>query len=540
MQWNRFYTWLVALGALVLIWAIGPWAVVALLATLAVPRVRRTVGATVRGWLRWKVAGATGAVVVVLVTLVVVIPDGWLPIPPGAGHLVTPSYVGQPAQVNPVRGVDLPQHPYLARNGANSMHNDAWASDAYTWAGPRGADPEVDTAWFGIEECATLAFDSHERLIALCGDINSANLHILDPDTMRKLDTVNLPKRPSKDGVKPWENLCGGAYFYLDEQDRAVVATSDRRILTFTTSDADGEPALAKVETVDLSATIGGGDCLIALLPDWDGLVWFESQGGLVGTVDGAGEVRAHDLGEELVNSFSVDETGGVYIVSDTAFYRFESGPGGTPTIAWRTTYDRGVQHKPGQLSQGSGTTPTVVDERLVAITDNADDRMNVVFHDRATGEVVCKAPVFDSGESATENSLVTVDGGVIVENNYGYTGPQRVMFGRAPVGGIARVDVEGDTCEVAWTSDVIAPTSVPKVSLATGLLYVYSKRPNLWGVNAWYFTGIDVHTGRHVFSVRTGIGTLFNNHYAAVTIAPDGTAWIATLAGMVRIRDTY
>jgi hypothetical protein len=84
----------------------------------------------------------------------------------------------------------------------------------------------------------------------------------------------------------------------------------------------------------------------------------------------------------------------------------------------------------------------------------------------------------------------------------------------------------------------VIAPTSVPKVSLATGLLYVYSKRPNWLGVNAWYFTGIDVRNGKTVFSVRTGLGTLFNNHYAAVTIAPDGSAFIATLAGMVRVRD--
>jgi len=37
---------------------------------------------------------------------------------------------------------------------------------------------------------------------------------------------------------------------------------------------------------------------------------------------------------------------------------------------------------------------------------------------------------------------------------------------------------------------------------------------------------------------VRTGIGTLFNNHYSAVTLAPDGSAYVATLAGLVRIRD--
>ena len=29
------------------------------------------------------------------------------------------------------------------------------------------------------------------------------------------------------------------------------------------------------------------------------------------------------------------------------------------------------------------------------------------------------------------------------------------------------------------------------------------------------------------------------NNHYAAVTLAPDGSAYVATLAGMVRVRDS-
>ena len=28
------------------------------------------------------------------------------------------------------------------------------------------------------------------------------------------------------------------------------------------------------------------------------------------------------------------------------------------------------------------------------------------------------------------------------------------------------------------------------------------------------------------------------NNHYSAVTLGPDGSAYIATLGGMVRVRD--
>ena len=91
----------------------------------------------------------------------------------------------------------------------------------------------------------------------------------------------------------------------------------------------------------------------------------------------------------------------------------------------------------------------------------------------------------------------------------------------------------------MTWTnSDVVAPTSVAKASLATGLVYAYTKRPTWWGVSAWYLTALDIRTGRHVFSVRTGTGTLMNNHYAAITLGPDGSAYIATLGGMVRVKD--
>ena len=75
-------------------------------------------------------------------------------------------------------------------------------------------------------------------------------------------------------------------------------------------------------------------------------------------------------------------------------------------------------------------------------------------------------------------------------------------------------------------------------IYLATGLLYAYTKRPSIWGVSAWYLSAIDVATGREQFSVRTGTGTLMNNHYAAITLGPDGAAYIATLGGMVRVKD--
>ena len=191
----------------------------------------------------------------------------------------------------------------------------------------------------------------------------------------------------------------------------------------------------------------------------------------------------------------------------------------------------------------GSGTTPTVLPSGLVAITDNAEPRMNVQFYNAGSGELVCETPVFSAAESASDNSLVAVgDASIVVENNYGYEGPLTTTLGRATTGGLARVDAVGSgderECQVAWTSDEIAPTSVAKVSLENGLVYAYTTRSSRWGVQAWYVTAIDAATGETAFSVRTGTGSMFNNHYAAVTLAPNGSLYIATLAGMVRLRD--
>ena len=55
------------------------------------------------------------------------------------------------------------------------------------------ATPRWTTSWFGLEECATLAFDSRDRLVALCGNRTGPVLHVLDPESMRPVETFDLP-----------------------------------------------------------------------------------------------------------------------------------------------------------------------------------------------------------------------------------------------------------------------------------------------------------------------------------------------------------
>jgi hypothetical protein len=178
----------------------------------------------------------------------------------------------------------------------------------------------------------------------------------------------------------------------------------------------------------------------------------------------------------------------------------------------------------------------------LVAITDNADP-IDVIAYRRSSGVAgsreVCRAPVFAKGASSTDQSLLTDGRSLLVENNYGYEGPQSVSGGQTTTAGLARVDVHRDSgrCTVAWTSDVVAPSVVPKLALGSGIVYTYTK-PGGDPSDPWFLTALDYRTGARIYDALAGAGPFFNNNYAPVTIGPDGTAYIGVLAGILALRD--
>jgi hypothetical protein len=78
----------------------------------------------------------------------------------------------------------------------------------------------------------------------------------------------------------------------------------------------------------------------------------------------------------------------------------------------------------------------------------------------------------------------------------------------------------------------------VPKLSLAAGLVYTYTKPGRDDGQDAWYLTALDARTGRTAFKRLGGEGLGFNNNYAPITLGPDGSAYLGVLGGIVAWRD--
>jgi hypothetical protein len=463
------------------------------------------------------------------------------PIPQGAPG-DAPKFVGGVAEQRPAPGAPLaPQHPFLAPNGRSNIHDDAYMSDAYEIPGPLGNRTSVRSVFEG-RECASVTFDSRGRIVTICVGLDRPMLTLKDPNTLETLAEMALPPRRPTPGGNPFQDFTGGGYFYLDERDRAILPTADHRLLIVALTP---ESTFEVVRDVDLSGVLAMDDKIISVLPDWSGRFWLAtSQGKVVTVARDADVVKAFDTKERNSNSFTVDETGGVFIVTDGALYRFDAAADGTPAVTWRQTYDNTGEQKPGQVNAGSGTTPTLIGRDVVAITDNADP-VNVVVYQRGRtisgAREICRSPVFEKGASATDNSLIGAGSSIVVENNYGYTGPTATEGGRSTAPGVERIDfdVAARTCRRVWKSKERSPTLVPKLSLPNGLVYVYTKEPQpTGGADLWYLTAIDFHTGRTVYKVLSGEGLGFNNNYAPVSIGPDGSAYVGVLGGLVRLAD--
>ena len=86
------------------------------------------------------------------------------------------------------------------------------------------------------------------------------------------------------------------------------------------------------------------------------------------------------------------------------------------------------------------------------------------------------------------------------------------------------------------WKSSEISPSTVPKLSLANGLIYLYTKPKGT--PDAWYLTAVNFHTGKTVWRRLMGTGVLFNVHYAGLTISPSGVLYTGVLGGTAALTD--
>ncbi|MDE2437296.1 MAG: hypothetical protein KGM49_13655, partial [Sphingomonadales bacterium] len=301
----------------------------------------------------------------------------------------------------PVPG-SVDANPYLAEGQNGTMHGDGYQSDTHLAAGPLRLPLDVRTRRAGNglpRQCATFVYRSDGKPVSMCGGLSGFRIVLLDPNTLRALATYDLPPRPSsfealvkRDMGIMMDDSSGGAYLFLDNHDRVVLADSKMRVQRLAAVEQGGQWHFAVDGEWDLRPHVPhacldwnnwfpSGECdkVTTVMPDYEGRLWWTTRNGRIGIIDPqTGSVRQTALGEEIQNALAMDRDA-VYVLSDHAQYAFSTHGATLMQPLWREPYDRGTARKVGSINQGSGTTPTLLGERWITFSDNADDRINIV-----------------------------------------------------------------------------------------------------------------------------------------------------------------
>lgn len=443
--------------------------------------------------------------------------------------------------------VAQPDSPSVGLGPADTslMHGDLASTDSTSHRGPgRGARLAASSVPGGA--CAATFVGRDGMPVALCTQFvgttppafAAPTVVLFDPRTAQPLASTQLTKG----------GLLGGVYGYLDDRDRVVVADGSNSILRVAHAKTANSWRVYVDDRVDVGQAIPAGDAITGLAPDFDGRVWFATTGGVVGTVDRHRAVRSTRLpaGEELGNGLSIRRTG-ASILTTHALYEMRADPGAAPRVVWRRAYDRGPARKPGQLTWGSGTTPTYFGpggDGWVAIVDNAEPpSLRVLRSD--DGSEVCRMRAFARSGPGTENSPMAWGNSLVIPSTHGYQYPPMAVRGPsvpadAPfVGGATRIDVGDGGCRRVWENDDRIAT-LPKLSRADGLIHAIgygpleSGRPQQLGEVVYLAT--DFATGRRVATVPVGAAPFDEPLELTGTITADGTLWQATLGRMLKV----
>jgi hypothetical protein len=458
-----------------------------------------------------------------------------------------PTAMGPAVSARPMPAIRQPHHPMLAESERSSMHGGSYNWDLNTHPGPLGHDTRTAHRAFSriVGVAPNIAFDALGRLITVSIQLNGIELHLLDPETLETLAMVELPEKAS------FDDNSGGGYFHLDHHDRVLLAPSDETITIYEVVEGKQGLAWQVAETHDVSDVLPEGINIHDVIPDWRGNLWFVTGGGLLGYRNkDTGEFFTYEMeedGEVIQNSFAVDEEG-LYVVSTDALYLFRTGSNGEIDSVWREDYENGEVQKPGTLSHGSGTSPTLIGDDLVAIADDGHPFTHVMVyqrHERIEGDrVVCRVPLFEEARSATENSLMVYGDAMVVQNDYGH-----VFEGNAleTSPGVMRIDVREDRsgCDVVWYNKGMISQSLPRLSTATGLLYFYTfkKQASDDFFGGWYLTAVDFDTGEELWDrlISPGTGTIIDplsSVTAPVVLGPNGAAYVGIRTGVVMAKD--
>ncbi|HET7545109.1 MAG TPA: hypothetical protein VFK05_34830 [Polyangiaceae bacterium] len=451
------------------------------------------------------------------------------------------------AAASPPLGPPPPVNPFVAREGLGTQHGDTAASDTSPLAGPGIAG--VSTAVIPLPAlCPSLLAGADGLPLAICIQLldQAPVIYLLDRDSGLPLASLALPK----------SELLSDVYPYVDAHGRVVMVVGNNVLSWIGHRRTLSGWELRVERSVSLDAAIrarcGGAACgsVVGLVPDYAGRIWFATSYGTVGVLEpstGHIETSLLPAGEGVANSIA-SAPAGVAVVSDHALYLFGTDAQCKPQQRFRAVYDRGPARKPGQLSHGSGTTPTffgpITGADYVTIVHNASPVEHLlVYAARGSGSPVCDLALPAPTGNGTEISPIAIGRTIIVTGSYGYPYPIALPEPSVPpqaaiTGGITRVELDETGCHEVWTNQVRS-AALPKLSRLDGSIYTIERTflvdpSSPSPLDTYQYTVISAATGLLLFQQPVGIGT--DTLELSGSIARGQVFYQGFLGGLLRI----
>ncbi|KAL2682318.1 hypothetical protein Neosp_006768 [[Neocosmospora] mangrovei] len=480
-------------------------------------------------------------------------------------NVTASDFTGSPVTVQALR----PKERF--RPDALHAHIDGGNTRSDDYLGPLGVSPKVSTVaqtaaylFWGNDSSllAAMACATEKADVAFC-------LAALDPDTMEPLVHWSAPNRTT---VSNYWQIIG---------QKIILPTLEGFVVELERVGTGSETTFRNVREIDLSNTVATGSIIAQAGYTDDGNLWFAAtpaplvgvfgtNSSTVGYIEPDGAIHSISLDNHVIENGVAVNGKTVYIVTgpsgsedhpDAAghFYAFQAGKNGEVVVSYNETYPAGSGIKPGGLSRGSGSTVGLLGQKYVAITDNADDRINLVVYRQADaiGEnessFVCSVPLFQHNGSANEAALTThFDGttySAMITNCYNspsfkdmdssdINGRQNDLSVTSP--GVTRVQVTEDgECSVVWDLPLIA--TMTTLSTSSGVLYAYTQDIDLAknGEYVWYVAAFNYTTGEEAWRKRVGAGGVFYPGLSHIQLGPKGRIYEGVVGGVAWMEDS-
>ncbi len=386
------------------------------------------------------------------------------------------------------------------------MHDDALSSDVFSGTVPSNKLNFTFETKQGAVPTILLGSDGFLQVICVRNESTDGSMRrtpyllLLNSESMETLATLKLPAGTALNNI----------YGYLNQNDELMLANG-KSIYQITHIQQNNKWSFSIKNEYKLENAADDFE-FVGITPDWEGNIWFasyDSQAGFLNPKNGQFSVISlSNIKDEIVANSISSSPAGTAIATTHAIYVLHL-KNGKPEILWKAKYDRGTKVKPGQLSWGTGSSPTFFGPKsgfeYLTLLDNGTEATHLNIYSSESGKLITSELAFEGDpEQGSENSPIAFGNSVIIASTYGFPYPASSSATNEKgelKNGVQRFDVnaDGNGAKVVWFNKDVRSTSVPKMGKDSGKIHFISEDEK----EDQFYTELDFKTGKIAKKVK-------------------------------------